>query len=128
MSLLSIERKNYPHLGQPTGPYVHAVKHNGVLYLSGLTAYGTPAQSGDAAEQVASVFEQISSIANAEGVDMSSLLKVTIFVTSLEGISALRAALLQAYGAALPAGSLLQVSALFAPELKVEVEALLAVS
>ena len=54
---MTIERKNYPQLSEPVGPYVHAVKHQGVLYLSGLTAFGTSAQSGSAAEQVGVIFD-----------------------------------------------------------------------
>ena len=40
---MKIDRINYQELDEPVGPYVHAVKHNGVLYLSGITAFGTPA-------------------------------------------------------------------------------------
>lgn len=41
------ERKNYPPLDEVKAPYVHAVKHDATLYVSGLTAFGTAAQQGD---------------------------------------------------------------------------------
>jgi 2-iminobutanoate/2-iminopropanoate deaminase len=37
-----INRKNYPTLPEPAGPYSVSVRHNGTLYLSGMTAFGTP--------------------------------------------------------------------------------------
>ncbi|HFP9441948.1 TPA: RidA family protein, partial [Raoultella ornithinolytica] len=37
-------RKNYPELGEVKAPYVHSVRHGDTLYISGLTAFGTPAQ------------------------------------------------------------------------------------
>lgn len=46
---MQIERKNCPDLDTPVGPYVHAVSYNGLLFLSGLTAFNTPAQDGDLA-------------------------------------------------------------------------------
>ncbi|MGD1953370.1 MAG: hypothetical protein ACFB14_27550 [Leptolyngbyaceae cyanobacterium] len=46
---MKVERKNYPHLDAPVGPYVHGVSYNGLLFLSGLTAFSTPTQSQDLA-------------------------------------------------------------------------------
>ncbi|CAH0537715.1 hypothetical protein [Vibrio marisflavi] len=40
-----VERQSYKSLPKAIGPYVHGIKHNGTLYISGLTAYGTDAQS-----------------------------------------------------------------------------------
>jgi 2-iminobutanoate/2-iminopropanoate deaminase len=56
---MSIERKNYARLGRPVGAYVHAVKHGGLLYVSGLTAFGTPAQGQGLAQQAEAVLGQI---------------------------------------------------------------------
>ncbi|WP_438043660.1 RidA family protein [Sorangium sp. So ce128] len=123
-----MERKNYPALGDPAGPYVHAVEHNGLLFLSGLTAFGSPAQKGSVSEQAEAIFSQIASIARAEGVGLDAIAKVTIFVTSLDELVALRETLFRIYGAALPASSLVRVAGLFSPDLKIEVEAVLALS
>ena len=125
---MKIDRINYQELDEPVGPYVHAVKHNGVLYLSGLTAFGTPAHDGNCGDQARAIFDQIEKIAQAEGGDLSHILKVTVFVTSLDEIDSLREVLFEKYGAHLPASALVQVQALFAPQLKVEIEAMLAVN
>ena len=124
---MHLERKNYTQLGEPVGPYVHAVQYQGVLYLSGLTAFGTSAQDGDLAAQAKAIFEQIDQIARAEQSGLENIIKVTMFITDFSEIAALRTTLFEIYGPELPASSLVQVSRLFAPELKIEIEAMLAV-
>ncbi len=120
-------RKNYLHLKEPVGPYVHAVKHNGFLFLSGITAFGSSAEHGTIAEQTDIIYSTIASIAAKENTDLSNLVKVTIYVTSFDDLESLRATLFKHYGSALPASSLVQVSRLFSPDLKIEVEAVIAV-
>ncbi|MEM7736171.1 MAG: RidA family protein [Deinococcota bacterium] len=123
---MTIERKNYPVLGEVVGPYVHAVKHNDTLYVSGLTAFGSAAQGNRLEEQAEVIFEQLSKLAEAEGSSLAALLKVTIFVTQLDELDALRHVLFHHYGEHLPASSLVQVSSLFSPEVTIEIEAVLA--
>lgn len=120
-------RKNYPHLPEPVGPYVHAVKHNGFLFLSGITAFGSSSQNGTISEQADVIYSIITSIAEAENTDLSSLVKVTIYITSFDDLESLRATLFKHYGSTLPASSLVQVSRLFSPDVKIEVEAVIAV-
>ena len=126
-SNMTPQRKNYPHLEEPVGPYVHAVKHNGFLFLSGITAFGSSAQNSTISEQADVIYSIIASIADEENTDLSNLIKVTIYVTSLDDIESLRATLFKHYGSALPASSLVQVSRLFSPDVKIEVEAIIAV-
>jgi 2-iminobutanoate/2-iminopropanoate deaminase len=123
---MPVERKNYPHLDAPVGPYVHAVSYDGLLFLSGLTAFNTTAQSGSLATQAEAVFDQIESILKAEGIGFNKLIKVTVFVTEFEEVDKLRTILFRSYESNLPASSLVQVKSLFAPELKIEVEAVAA--
>lgn len=119
-------RKNYPELGEVKAPYVHSVKHGNTLYISGLNAFGTAAQHAGIAEQAEEIFRQIKQIASAEGIDFSSLIKVTIFITSFDEVGELRKVLYQNYGDCLPASSLVEVSRLFSPELKIEIESVFA--
>ncbi|HAK33899.1 MAG TPA: RidA family protein [Pantoea sp.] len=122
----AIERINYPALGDVKAPYVHAVKQGKTLYISGLTAFGSAAQAGSIAEQAEAIFKQFQLIAQAENKTLSALLKVTIFITSFKDIDALRKVLFHYYGDHLPASSLVQVSALFSPDLKIEIEGIMA--
>lgn len=124
---MSPERKNYPQLERPVGPYVHAVKHAGFVFLSGLTAFGTESQGQSVDRQAEAIFQQIKRIAASEGASLESLVKVTIFITSFEAVARLREVLFHEYGDNLPASSLVQVAALFSPEVNIEIEAILAV-
>ncbi|MFJ5160302.1 RidA family protein [Pantoea sp. NPDC088449] len=121
-----ITRKNYPQLGEVKAPYVHAVKHADTLYVSGLTAFGTPAQQADIAAQAEAIFQQLHCIAGEEQSSLENLIKVTIFITSFDEINTLRSVLFRHYGDHLPASSLVQISQLFSPELKIEIEAIIA--
>lgn len=125
---MQVAHKNYPHLNAPVGPFVHAVSYNGLLFLSGLTAFNTLAQNGDLATQAEAVFAQIKSILEAEGANFNNLLKVTIFVTELREVEQLRNVLFSYYENNFPASSLVQVKSLFAPEVKIEVEAIVALT
>lgn len=120
-------RKNYPHLAQPVGPYVQAEKHNGMLFLSGLTALGSSAQGRGIAEQADAIFKSIASIASMEHTDLSSLVKVTVFVTNLKFVRELRAVLSNHFGDYSPMTSLVQIGKLFSPDVLIEVEAVLAI-
>ena len=93
-----LKRKNYPHLAQPVGPYVQAVKHRGLLFLSGLTALGSAAQGRSVTDQLAAIGEAIGNIAKSERTDLSALVKVTLFVTSLQFASELNAAWSEHFG------------------------------
>ena len=62
----------------------------------------------------------------AEKTALSSLIKVTVFVTSLEDIEQLRIVLFSHFGEHLPASSLVQVTQLFSADLNIEIEAILA--
>ncbi|CAK9884620.1 MAG: 2-iminobutanoate/2-iminopropanoate deaminase [Candidatus Erwinia impunctatus] len=119
-------RTNYPELGEVNAPYVHTVKHGNTLYVSGLTAYATPAQHSDIATQAEAIFQQLHVIAASEVTSLNNLIKVTIFITSFAEINALRAVLFKHYGDHLPASSLVEIRQLFSPELKIEIEAIIA--
>jgi 2-iminobutanoate/2-iminopropanoate deaminase len=125
---MKVERKIYPALGEPVGPYVHATKCNGMLFLSGLTAFGSRAQGRGVAEQAEVIFEQIKNVAAEEGSSLADLAKVTIFVTSFDEVGSLRDALFKIYGEFLPASSLVQVAGLFSSQVNIEVEAVLCVA
>ena len=123
-----ILRRNYEELGMPVGPYTHCVAYNGVLYLSGFTAYGTEHQHGSLAEQAGAILDQIALIAKKEGSGLHRLLSVVIYVTDLEELAGLREVLFERYRTAIPASTLVHVAGLFAPELKIEITAQLAAS
>lgn len=121
-----ISRNNYPDLPAPAGPYSVAVRHNDTLYLSGMTAFGTPAQGKEVATQAQAIFEQLRRVTQAEGISMQNLLKVTVYVTSMDDIGALRRVLTEQYNGAYPASSLVRVAGLFSEDVNIEIEAVFA--
>ncbi|WP_085899805.1 RidA family protein [Kiloniella majae] len=123
---MSLERINYPELGLPVGPYTHAVIQGNTLYTSGFTAFGTAQQSASIGDQAKAIFLQLEIIAKAQNTSLQNLVKVTVFVTDMSDIDALRLALTEIYGDHTPASSLIKIEALFAPELKIEIEAIFA--
>lgn len=120
---MTLSRQNFEALGLPVGPYSHAVRHADTVYTSGFTAFGTKAQRSGAGEQTHAVLEQLEFIATQFDRTLADLIKVTVFVTDASDIPAIRDALQSGYGTAIPASSLVMVSGLFAPELRVEIEA-----
>lgn len=122
---MPLKRSNYKVLGMPVGPYVHAVQHGDILYLSGLTAYGTSGQGKDISEQVKVIFQQIEHICQMENTTLSNIIKVTIYVTDMAAMAELRQALFDVYGEHIPASSLVHVESLFSSDVDIEIEAII---
>jgi len=123
---MNIQRKNYPELGEVLGPYSHSVIHNNTLYTSGLTAFGSDSQTQSIEAQTRRIFSQIELICQSHNVALKNLIKVTLFVSDLTQMDALRSTLFDLYGDYIPASSLIKVDALFSEDLKIEVEAIIA--
>lgn len=122
------QRRSYRSLAAPLGPYAHAVRHGDLLFVSGLTAFGTPAQHGSVVQQAEAILDRLAAVAHEEDRDLRSLVKVTIFVTELEDVGALRDVLARHYGGTHPASSLVRVAGLVQADLKIEIEAILSLA
>ena len=123
---MKVERKNYAELGEILGPYTHSVIHQNTLYTSGLTAFGSKAQKEGIEAQTRAIFSQLNQICEANNVTLKNLIKVTLFVSDLSEIESLRTTLFELYGNHIPASSLIKVDALFSEDLKIEIEAVIA--
>lgn len=121
-----VERVNYEGLPQIAGPYVHATKHNKMLFVSGLTAYGTDSQSLDILAQSKEILDQISEILRYEQRQKCDLVKLTIFVCDISTLASIRELLFEFYDDHLPACSLVEISKLIHPDLHIEIEAVVA--
>lgn len=120
-------RINSVKLGESAGPYSHAVRYDNTLYTSGMTAFSTSAEKEDVSSQLHAIFHQLSVLCIEQKTSLKKLIKVTIFITDPDDVSAIRNTLYEIYGEHLPASSLVQVKALFSETLKVEVEAVVGV-
>ena len=78
--------------------------------------------------QATEILSQISQVLDDEDCSRSDLIKLTIFVTDITLLSLIREQLFEFYQGHLPACSLDEVSALIHPDLKIEIEAIAALS
>jgi 2-iminobutanoate/2-iminopropanoate deaminase len=123
---MEITRRNFPEIGQPGGPFCHAVRAGNLLYISGATAGGTDVANGTAAQQTDAILKKLSHILQAEGATLANVVKVTVFVTDMRERSEIAKVREQYFQDAYPASTLVQVAALAAPNLKLEIEAIAA--
>ncbi|WP_198555734.1 RidA family protein [Colwellia sp. 75C3] len=123
---MRIQRKNYNELGEVLGPYTHSVIHNNTLYTSGLTAFGRSAQEQGIEAQTRTIFAQLKHICKVHKVTLKNLIKVTLFVSDFSEMDLLRTTLFDLYGDDIPASSLIKIDALFCDDLKIEIEAIIA--
>ncbi|MGI5358300.1 RidA family protein [Streptomyces sp. CA-252508] len=112
----------------PGSGYSHVVWGSGrFIAISGqcaLDAEGRVVGEGDAGAQARRVFENLRRCLAAAGAGFDDLVKLTYFVTDVAHLPAVRAARDEVIDTARPpASSAVQVSALFRPELLVEIEA-----
>ncbi|MEV6952467.1 RidA family protein [Streptomyces sp. NPDC051183] len=109
---------NYSHVVWGTGRFV------AVSGQCALDEKGEVVGEGDAAAQARQVFENLRRCLAAAGAGFEDVVKLTYFVTDVAHLPAVRAARDEVIAPDhLPASSAVQVSALFRPELLVEVEA-----
>ena len=123
---MEVVRQTYSHLPQPFGAFCHAVKANGFLFLSGFTASNSPAEKGDILDQTIVVLDRITSILQAEGASFKDIIRVTVYVTELDKLTDIHDIRFRYFGDALPASTLVQVTSLVQPDLKIEIEAIAA--
>jgi enamine deaminase RidA (YjgF/YER057c/UK114 family) len=112
----------------PGSGYSHVVWGSGrFIAISGqcaLDAEGRVVGEGDAGAQARRVFENLRRCLAAAGAGFDDVVKLTYFVTDVAHLPAVRAARDEVIDTARPpASSAVQVSALFRPELLVEIEA-----
>ena len=81
---MEVVHKNYPDMSPPGGAFVHAVRANGLLFLSGFTAGNSPAEQGDMAAQTEATIDRIEQVLKAEGGSLDDVVKVTVYVTEID--------------------------------------------
>jgi 2-iminobutanoate/2-iminopropanoate deaminase len=123
---MDITRRDFPELGQPGGPFCHAVRAGNMLYISGATAGGTDAANGTAAQQAEAILKKLSHILEAEGATLANVVKVTVFLTDMRERAEIAKVREQYFQGVYPASTLVQVAALASPNLKLEIEAVAA--
>ena len=125
---MTIRRVTSPHVPEPPPErWSNCLVCDGIAYVSGMTARGTdPEQlkSLDEYEQSKIIFNKIKGMVEAAGGAMSDVIKVTIYVTDIKNNTKVWKARAEFFKGNFPASTLVEVSALAAPEILVEIEAI----
>jgi 2-iminobutanoate/2-iminopropanoate deaminase len=122
------ERQEYRVEGQaePISHYTDAVRAGSLLFVSGCIAVdeqGRLVGGEDVAEQTRQVLRNVGSVLAAAGAGFGDIVKVTVFLTDIHDRATINPVRREFFGAARPASTLVEVSALAVPGAKVEVEA-----
>jgi enamine deaminase RidA (YjgF/YER057c/UK114 family) len=100
-----------------------------VLLCSGQTGIGddgAPPKTTDMGEQVRIAMENLGTVLHAANMDYSNIVKLTIFTTDVDEYLGAAGAMPDVMASNLPAMTLIGVTRLAYPELKVEIEAIAA--
>ncbi len=121
---MDIIRRDYPDMPQPAGAFHHSVRYGNMLFIAGSTARGTAAETGDIAAQTEVILQKFQTILEANGGSMSSIVKITSFVTDLREAPASGEVRRKYFAGNFPASTQVQIAALGTPDLKIEIEAI----
>jgi 2-iminobutanoate/2-iminopropanoate deaminase len=124
----SPERREFRVAGLPApiSHYTDAVRFGNLLFVSGLTAHNAEGQlvgGTEAADQTRQILKNLKLVLDAAGATMADVLKVTVFLTDIADRAAINPVRQEFFGSARPASTLIEVSRLALPEMKVEIEA-----
>ena len=116
-----------PHVREPKpGTWSNCKIYGNHVYISGMTAHdlaGNVVGDGSMYDQSKRTFEKIKHLVEAAGGTMNDVIKVNIYVTDITEREEAWRARAKFFTGNFPASTLVEVSALATPELKVEIEA-----
>ena len=115
-----------PGLNEPISHYTDAVRFGNLLFVSGigpLDEHGALVGPGDAAEQTSQILRNLAKVLQAAGATPADVLKVTVYLTDIGDRARINPVRQEFFGAARPASTLVEVSKLAIPDMKVEIEA-----
>lgn len=114
-------------LSEPISHYTDAVRFGNLLMISGvapLDADGYLVGGDDPAKQTRQIFENMHLILKAAGARFEDILKVTVYLTQISDRTLINPVRKEYFGTARPASTLVEVSALAIPGMRVEIEAI----
>ena len=109
---------------EKTYGYSRAVIWGDEVHISGTTGYDykTMAMPNDIAEQTRNIFGTFASVLKEAGGGLADIVRLRIFVTDVADCEAVLKVQGEFFSAIRPAGTIVVVSALLKPEMKVEIE------
>lgn len=125
---MSIHRVVSPDVPEPPPErWSNCLVSDGIAYVSGMTARGLDAKAlagMDEYEQSKVIFGKIKGMVEAANGTMADVVKITVYVTNIKNNVKVWAARREFFTGDFPASTLVEVSALAAPEILVEIEAI----
>ena len=123
---MTIRRVTTPDAPEPPPErWSNCLVLDGIAYVSGMVARGASGlEKMDEYEQAKEIFRKIKALLEAAGGKMADVVKVTIYVTDIKNNTKVWKARAEVFTGNFPASTLVQVAALAAPEIKVEIEAI----
>lgn len=116
-------------LAEPISHYTHAVVHDNLVFVSGITASDADHNivgGDDAAAQTEVILANLDRILQAAGSGLDLVCKVTVFLTHIEDRPRINPVRQRFFGDTRPASTLIEISRLAIPGAKVEIEAVAA--
>lgn len=121
------EYKLYPDIAPVAGNYSRAVRVGDMFFIAGCTASGSPAEFESFPSQLRETLGRIKAIMEQEGQTMNDVVKLTTFVTDIDGWAEARdevnTIFEEMFQGNYPANTLIHVSPSIRPTLTVEIEA-----
>ncbi len=123
---MTIRRALSPDVPEPPPErWSNCLVVDGIAYVSGMTARaGDKVVGTDEYEQSKVIFGKIKGMVEAAGGAMADVVKITVYVTNIKNNTRVWAARREFFTGDFPASTLVEVSALAAPEILVEIEAI----
>lgn len=123
---MTIRRVTSPDVPEPPPErWSNCLVSDGIAYVSGMTVRGADDPGKlDEYEQTKLIFGKIKGMVEAAGGKMADVVKVTIYVTNIKNNTKVWKARAEYFTGNFPASTLVQVAALAAPEILVEIEAI----
>ncbi|WP_050479830.1 RidA family protein [Herbaspirillum rhizosphaerae] len=112
----------------PYAPYLlsQAITAGGFLFTSGQAAMGNDGEivgKGDFDAQAEQAYRNLERVLNAGGSSLNSVVKVTVFLTSMAHMPKMTELRRKWFSAPYPAETLVEISALYSPDAMIEIEA-----
>ena len=121
---MPIQRLTLPNQLPPVSHYCHVVRAGNLIWVSGAVGVRPDGSIPDSvAEQAELALASIDACLNAAGAKAEHVVKVNVYLTDIADRAAINPARQRYFGDHRPASTLVGVSALVLPALKVEIEA-----
>ena len=111
------------------GNYSHAVKLQGVVYLSGQIGLNPQTMqmcSDEVAEQARQIFTNLRAVCRASNGDLKDIAKLTVYLADIADSAVVNSVMQEFFSAPFPARAMLEVARL-PKDAKVEIDAIMAV-